>query len=125
MVKCSHLTVFLKDLGEQADNLNLSHTKVNIKKWISCMNRWQNNNPYGVSYSIFTEMIDQIVQPFTRNSNQLSTLFGNEIGFKQFCIVLNYNECLLNLNDSWENQAHRSAAIDFLIESFDCVNSEN
>lgn len=125
MVKCSHLTVFLKDLEYEVDELNLSRSKVNIDEWISRMNQWQNNNRYGACYSIFTEMIDQIIQPFAKNSCQLTASFGNKIGFKQFRLILNYNECFFNLNESWGSRVHRRAVIDFLIESFIAVYNKN
>lgn len=118
MVKRSYLTVFLKNLMEKATELNLSESKVNIRNWISCLNQGRLNNPYAMVYPIFMEMIDQIITPFTINTNQLAASFQNRIGFKQFCVILNYNEILLNLNESWENQTHRDAVINFLIESF-------
>lgn len=119
MVHTSYITIFLKDLLLKADDCDLMHSKVNVKNWISCMNRWLLNSPYVASYPTFLEMVHQITRPFTVNSSQIINTFANGIRMKQFCVILNMNETLLNLNGSWEDEVNRNAVINFLIETFE------
>lgn len=121
MVQTSFLTLFLKELMCKVREFDLYFTTVKIDEWVGCIDKWHSSHPYANCYPIFMEMIEQIISPLTKNSNKLITIFENEINFKQFSRLLNYNESLLNLNDSWENHIHRRAVIDFLIESFENV----
>lgn len=118
MVNKTYLYVFIKDLMCTANEHNLTNNSVNINQWIYYMKSWQRSKLYLACYPIFVEMIDQIIQPLSKNTRRIITAFGNKISLKHFTTVLNLNESILNLNESWENPTHREAVIIFLIESF-------
>lgn len=118
MVNKTYLCVFIKDLMFTANEHNLLCESVNINQWIYYMKRWQRSRFYNTSYPIFVEMVEQIIDPLSKNARKIVAAFGMKINFRHFSAVLNLNESLLDLNESWENSTHREAVIHFLIESF-------
>lgn len=82
------------------------------------MEEWRNGHPYANCYVIFMEMIDQIIHLFNENFHELTHTSGDFMNFKKFTCILNFNESALNLNNSWKDPVHRSAVVDFIIDTF-------